>query len=77
MSRPTQDWRGWALFPDTGLNCRPMRHSCTLRKEATELLPSAATSSPQSCEPDLWLLSKFADGMFATSSLCFVFETPS
>src|SRR5450759_5821659 len=41
------------------------------------LLPSVATLSPPSCEPDHWLPSTFADGMYATSSHCFVFEMPS
>src|SRR6185437_9800145 len=41
------------------------------------LLPSVATLSPPSCEPDHWLPSTFADGMYATLSHCFVFEAPS
>src|ERR1039457_5092595 len=41
------------------------------------LLPSVAMLSPPSCEPDHWLPSTFADGMYATSSHCFVFEMPS
>src|ERR1035437_5929987 len=41
------------------------------------LLPSVATLSPPSCEPDHWLPSTFADGMCAPSSHCFVFEMPS
>ena len=39
--------------------------------------PSVATLSMPSCDPDRWLSSGSADGMFATSSRCYVFGTPS